>query len=93
MALKDHNEFCWALIDNLIIQEGVDIVVDSSKYASRAINLYSYRSRNMGVICLTRSAAGMIDSFSKQNKNEQGPKPFLSAALYIFSIINLKITI
>jgi hypothetical protein len=86
VLLTEHNQFCWAMIDNLIIQEGVDVVVDSSKYASRAINLYSYRSSDVGVICLTRSAAGMIDSFSKKNKGEQTPKSFLSAALYIFSV-------
>lgn len=86
VILTEHNQFCWAMIDNLIIQEGVDVVVDSSKYASRAINLYSYRSSDVGVICLTRSAAGMIDSFSKKNKGEQTPKSFLSAALYIFSV-------
>lgn len=85
-ALSEHNEFSWTMIDNLITQENVAAIVDSSKYANRAINLYNYRSDDVGIICLTRSSSGMIDSFSKKNKEEQAPKSFLSAALYIFSV-------
>ncbi|MEY8197657.1 MAG: hypothetical protein RPS47_00265 [Colwellia sp.] len=85
-SLQAHNQFSWEVVDTINAQENTRTVVDSSKYASRAMNLFDCRKNGIAVICLTRSAAGMIDSFSKKNKGEQAPKSFLSAAMYIFSV-------
>ncbi len=87
---KKHNALSWSVIDFLISRQRVDLVVDSSKYASRALNLYVSRRDDVGVVCLTRSSSGMMDSFSKKNNDEQKPKSFWAAVLYIL-VVNFSV--
>ena len=68
------------------------IVLDSSKYAGRAIALNRIAKVNISVICLTRSPAGLMSSFQKPNKYEQKPKtPFKTLIYYIVTLASVRI--
>jgi len=61
---------------------GCQIVLDSSKYAGRALALARLAKIDIKVICLTRSPAGLMSSFQKPNKDEQQPKSTVAAIIY-----------
>ncbi|RMH19011.1 MAG: hypothetical protein D6698_06295 [Gammaproteobacteria bacterium] len=56
-------------------------IVDSSKYASRALLLSELFPGRVKVLCLTRSPEGLINAFAKRGV-EQPPKSLLGVALY-----------
>jgi hypothetical protein len=58
-----------------------EIVVDSSKYAGRALLLSRLFPENIQVICLTRSAEGIISAFRKKDM-EQTSKSMSAIFLY-----------
>lgn len=62
---------------------GANIVVDSSKYAGRALELARAFPKNVKIICLTRSPAGLVKAFKKTDAAEQKPKS-LSGTLYYY---------
>lgn len=71
---------------------GADIVIDSSKYAGRAYALSKIPNIDLKIICLTRSPAGLMSSFQKQNKEEQKPKSTLSSLIYYcYTTLTLRI--
>lgn len=60
-----------------------NVVVDSSKYESRALALARLFPGRVKVLCLTRSAAGLITAFQKKSEKEQVyPKSLLWIAGY-----------
>lgn len=58
------------------------VVVDSSKYAGRALELARLFPEHVRVICLTRSPAGLAEAFARPNTGEQEPKSLLKVMLY-----------
>lgn len=61
------------------------VILDTSKYASRALAISRLLGKRLKVICLTRSADGIMDAFQKPNHEEQRPKgPFAAAAYYTY---------
>ncbi len=60
-----------------------NIVVDSSKYAGRALELARAFPQSVKIICLTRSPAGLINAFKKTDAAEQKPKS-LSGTIYYY---------
>lgn len=73
---------------------GASIIVDSSKYAGRALALQRLVGPDVKVICLTRSPEGLMTSFAKANKDEQRPKKPLSALLYyVVTLASLRLAI
>lgn len=69
-----------------------DVIIDSSKYAGRALALDQVIGRRMSVICLTRSPEGLMNSFQKPNKDEQHPKtPLNTLIYYVITLISLRI--
>ncbi len=62
---------------------GANIIVDSSKYAGRALELARAFPKNVKVICLTRSPAGLVKAFRKTDAAEQKPKS-LSGTLFYY---------
>lgn len=70
------------LLDAIRRVTGHSIVLDSSKYAGRALALSGILQSDLKVICLTRSPAGIMASFQKPNKDEQKPKSTLAALAY-----------
>src|SRR5690606_11446639 len=64
------------------------VVVDSSKYPGRALMLARLFPRHVRVLCITRSAYGLIAAFQKQNDEEQRPKhPIAAAAYYVYVLL------
>jgi len=71
---------------------GCNIVLDSSKYAGRALALLRVVHADVKVICLTRLPAGLMQSFQKPNKDEQHPKSPLGACLYyLIALLSLRL--
>ncbi len=63
------------------------MVVDSSKYPSRALMLHHAFPGRIKTLCMTRHPSGLIASFQRANANEQKPKALLSAIAYILWMI------
>lgn len=60
-------------------------IVDSSKHAGRALLLARLFPEKVRVLCMTRSAEGIIAAFQKKNQGEQRPKrPLAVAAYYLY---------
>lgn len=71
---------------------GAAVIVDSSKYAGRALALGRLSEVDLSVICLTRSPEGLMNSFRKPNKDEQRPKrPWAVFRYYAFVVLSLRI--
>ena len=71
---------------------GANIIVDSSKYAGRALELARDFPRNVKVICLTRSPAGLVKAFKKTDAAEQKPKSvFGTLYYYLYTIACFRI--
>jgi hypothetical protein len=69
-----------------------DVVVDSSKYASRALMLARSFPDRVKVLCITRSAAGLIRAFQKKHDAEQRPKgPLAVAAYYLYVLLCMRL--
>jgi hypothetical protein len=68
------------------------VILDSSKYAGRALALVRLVNADVRVICLTRSPAGLMLSFQKPNKDEQLPKGIFATLLYyLVTLTSLRI--
>lgn len=68
------------------------IVVDSSKYPARALLLAQMYPGKVKVLCITRSAAGLIAAFQKKNADEQWPKSrFAAAAYYLYVLFCMRL--
>lgn len=63
------------------------VIVDSSKYAGRALMLARLFPDRVKVLCITRSAAGMLQAFAKKHDDEQRPKSSLAAAAYYLYVL------
>jgi len=72
---------------------GCSRLVDSSKYAGRALVLRKLLEEDsLFVICLTRSPEGLMKAFQKQNKDEQKSKsPFQVLFYYLGTLLSMRI--
>lgn len=77
---KELNE---GIFEALIANQHIDWIIDSSKYAGRALALEKNYHDELWVICLTRSPKGVFSSFRKPNKGEQEPKSTLATSFYL----------
>ena len=65
---------------------GAAYVIDSSKYAGRALAINSLLDKRLRIIWLVRNASGILHSFQKPNKDEQHPRSAFSSTLYIIFV-------
>lgn len=79
---KNYKENTLKLFSALKKGSECPVIVDSSKYAGRAMAIERFAGVEVWVICLTRSPSGLLHSFQKPNKVEQTPKTPLSVLLY-----------
>jgi hypothetical protein len=71
---------------------GATTVIDSSKYAARALHLARALPDHLKVICVTRSPAGLLTAFQKPHHDEQKPKGlFATMAYYVYVTTCLKL--
>jgi hypothetical protein len=73
------NEFLFESIEQI---QSAKLIVDSSKYAARALNLHRIFPGKVKVICIQRSPEGLMHSFIKPNKDEQRKKSLASIIIY-----------
>jgi hypothetical protein len=66
---------------------GGRIIVDSSKYASRALALSRFFPGRVRVLCITRSPFGLITAFRKKNEDEQRPKSVFAVTAYYLYVL------
>lgn len=87
-----YKEFNRRLLEIIGGVTDASVILDSSKYAGRALALKRIVQADAMFICLTRSPAGMMASFQKPNKDEQRPKgPFAAMLYYLVTLISLRI--
>jgi hypothetical protein len=67
---------------------GAEVVIDSSKYAGRALALHRAFPDRVQVICLTRSPRALMHSFEKPQHDEQLQKSALGACLYYTYVLS-----
>lgn len=63
-----------------------DAIVDSSKYAGRALSLFRLFPDKVTVICLTRSPEGILESFRKKTE-EQPQKTLIAIVIYYLFVL------
>jgi hypothetical protein len=61
---------------------GGEYLLDSSKYAGRALSLHRSYPGRVKVLCMTRSPQGLIKSFRKKDTGEQKPKSIPDVVAY-----------
>jgi len=81
---RDVNQQLFQAVESVSVNS---VVVDSSKYAGRALALSKVFPGKVWVICLTRSPAGIISSFQKTDAAEQKPKSLFSIVVYYLYVI------
>lgn len=81
-----YNKINRELFDRVHEKTGAKVIVDSSKYASRAINLKRIFGDQLLVLIVSRDSAGLKKSFSKPHKTEQKPKNILQMLLYLSAV-------
>ena len=91
---KRYCEYNQNLLKALREISGAAIIVDSSKYAGRALALGRMNEVDLSVICLTRSPEGLMASFQKPNRDEQRPKkPWAVFRYYVFVMISVYVAL
>jgi len=71
---------------------GASVIVDSSKYAGRALALARAFPGKVWIVCLTRSPAGLVMAFQKTDAEEQKPKSLIATFVYyLYVLICLRI--
>ena len=87
MARQEYEECSRELFSNVARVRGCRVIVDSSKFAGRALLLSRSMPQHVKVLCITRSAAGLLKAFSKPNEGEQRPKGALAASAYYLYVL------
>ncbi len=83
--IKLYSEYVDDLYCSIFKHIDEDVIVDSSKYPSRALALSKFCSYDIKFIYLIRHPADVIKAFQKKGL-EQPPKSILSANIYYFLV-------
>ncbi len=86
-SVERHRETTTQIFRSIRRVTRADLVVDSSKYPSRALLLDRAFPGKVRVLCLTRSAQGLLAAFRKQNDGEQRPKSTWAASAYYLYVL------
>jgi hypothetical protein len=71
---------------------GNSIIVDSSKYAGRALALSKLFPGRVKILCVTRSPQGLLNAFQNKKTLEQKPKNLIGIlAYYVYVLICCRI--
>jgi len=85
--LQKYRNVNQLLFQSIRSVSGGSAIIDSSKYAGRALALSKAFPGKVWVICLTRSPVGIIASFQKTNADEQKPKSLFSTISYYLYVL------
>lgn len=70
---------------------GSGVIVDSSKYPARALMLSRQYGSAVKIICLTRSAEGILNAFQKTDVEQPSKSPLAVLFYYIYVLICCRI--
>jgi hypothetical protein len=91
---KDYQRINYFLFKRISDINDCQVIVDSSKYAGRAIALSRAFPGKVKVICLTRSPVGLINAFTRIETGEQKPKMIHAIiTYYLFVMLCCRIAI
>ena len=91
-AREEFREINRGLFNAVQSCRNASVVVDSSKYAGRALSLARLFPGRVRVICVTRSPVGLIKAFRKNDAGEQLPKsPLETLVYYVYVLACLRI--
>ncbi|MCI5160759.1 MAG: hypothetical protein D3917_01785 [Candidatus Electrothrix sp. AX5] len=85
--IRDYERYNLKILAAIKETTHCDIIIDSSKYAGRALALHRILRKQVVFICLTRSPSGLMHSFQKSNKDEQYPKNKISTLIYYLVVL------
>ena len=80
--MSDYHGVIQRFFEAIKEASGQNIVVDSSKYAGRALALSRIFPGKVKIICVTRSPYGLLKAFQKNDAGEQKPKSLLATLIY-----------
>lgn len=87
-ALRKYYDVNHQLFQAVEYVSGNSVIVESSKYAGRALSLSKVFPGKVWVICLTRSPSGIINSFQKTDAAEQKPKSLMNIMIYYLYVLS-----
>jgi hypothetical protein len=70
---------------------GRRVIVDSSKYPGRALMLSRLYGSAVKIICLTRSAEGLLNAFLKTDVEQPSKSPFAVLVYYVYVLLCCRI--
>jgi hypothetical protein len=85
--MRLYKEFNLRLFNAIQATSGKKIIIDSSKYAGRALALSNIFPGKIKVLCMTRSPRGLLKAFQNKDTREQEPKSLLGTLLYYFYVL------
>ncbi len=83
--VKAYKKYINDIFDSIFEISGKSVIIDSSKYAGRALALLKYLDKDIHIIYLVRNPIGVVESFSKKD-TMQGTLNFFVANAYYFYI-------
>lgn len=83
--LRNYKAFLNVFFETLFEMSGKDVLIDSSKYANRAITLSKLLPYKLCFINVIRNPVGVINSFKKKNV-EQPSRNWVSSNKYYFTV-------
>ena len=81
-TLRAYRSLNRRLLDAVAEVTGARVIIDSSKYAGRALALSQCFPERVRVLNVTRSPAGLLGAFRKPRRDEQKQKSMVGALLY-----------
>jgi|UPI000367ECC4 hypothetical protein len=96
--MKEYGEQNRRLFGAVATTSNAHYIVDSSKYAGRALALARLFPASVSIICMTRSPEGLLTAFRKTPqsiaRNEQKPKsPIATMLYYMYVLLCFRLTL
>ncbi len=96
--LQNYREENMRLFSSIAELTGCQYIVDSSKYAGRALLLARLFPESVYLVCLTRSPEGLLQAFRKTPaslaRSEQRPKhPLMTMCYYIYTSLCFRLVL
>ncbi len=79
------------LLHQIRLKAQVKTIIDSSKYPGRALLLSKIFGQKVKIICLTRSPSGLLNSFKKENKEQNSKSTTMTSIYYCYVLLCCKL--
>ncbi len=88
---KKYGRLNHQLVTALCTSTKADTIIDSSKYAGRALALSRHTDLDLRCVCMTRDPAGLLDVFQTKGIEHRSKSPLSALVYYIFVTGSIKI--